>query len=104
VQTVERWTPPETWADLDSGLLNQILTAIHAGPRGGNFYTAANAATDRAAWEVVHRFAPHKSEAQCREIIAAWIKSGLLIKFDYDNPSTRKPVKGLQVDNAKRPG
>jgi hypothetical protein len=47
VQTVEIWTPPETWAGLDSSLINQILTAIDTGPGEGAFYTHANAATDR---------------------------------------------------------
>jgi AAA domain len=103
VQAVETWTPPETWGGLDSALLNQILTAIDAGPGGGDFYTAASAATERAAWEVVHRFAPAKTEAACREIIAAWVKSGLLVKFDYRSPSTFKNVKGLRVDASKRP-
>jgi hypothetical protein len=103
VQTLEPWVPPETWEGLDTPLLNQMLTAIDAGPGGGNFYTHANATTDRAAWEVVQRLAPQKTESQCREIIAAWCKSGLLVKFDYENPATRKTVKGLRVDNSKRP-
>jgi hypothetical protein len=103
VQTVELWTPPETFSGLDTALINQILTAIDAGPGNGNFYTAANAATDRAAWEVVCRFAPGKSEAQARDVIGAWLKTGLLVKFDYENPSTRKTVKGLRVDHSKRP-
>jgi hypothetical protein len=56
---------------LDGGLLNQILTAIDAGPGAGHHYTHRNAATDRAAGEVVQRFAPQKTEPQCREIIKA---------------------------------
>ena len=89
-------------AGLDSGLLNRILTTISDGLGDGNYYTATNSSTDRAAWEVV-RFAPEKSEAQAREIIAAWLKSGLLSKFDYASPTTRKTVKGLKVDDTKRP-
>jgi hypothetical protein len=103
VQTVECWTPPETWGGLDAVLLNRILTAIDEGAGGGNFYTHSGPATDRAAWEVVCRLAPQKSEAQAREVISAWIKSGLLIKFDYVSPTTRKSVKGLKVDDEKRP-
>jgi AAA domain len=103
VQTVEPWTPPDTWAGLDSELLNRILTAIDAGLGDGNFYTAANSATDRAAWRVIQRFAPEKTEGQARKIIAAWLASGLLVKFDYTNPITYQPVKGLKVDATKRP-
>jgi hypothetical protein len=83
--------------------LNRILTAIDAGLEDGNFYTATNSASERNAWEVVKQFAPHKTEAQCREVIAAWVKSSTLAKFDYVNPATRKAVKGLRVDPTKRP-
>jgi hypothetical protein len=103
VQTVELWSPPDTWAGLDSELLNRILTAIDNGCGDGNFYTATNSATDRAAWELVRRLAPEKTEGQARKVIAARLESGLLIKFDYVSPTTRKTVKGLRVDSTKRP-
>jgi hypothetical protein len=35
VQAVEPWTPPETWAGMDNGILNVILNAIDAGPGDG---------------------------------------------------------------------
>ena len=104
IQVVEPWRPPETWAGLDPVKLNQILTAIDAGLGDGNFYTDTNSKTDRGAWEVVKRFAPEKSKAQCREVIRAWVETGLLEDFDYKNPKTRQPVKGLKVNDAKRPG
>jgi AAA domain len=104
VQVVEPWSPPDIWTDLSDDLLNQILTAIDAGLGDGNFYTAANNATDRAAWRVVKRFAPDKPDGQARQMIAAWLRTGLLLTFDYTNPQTRKDVKGLRVDSTKRPG
>jgi hypothetical protein len=103
IPVIEPWKPPDTWAGLDSVLLNRILTAIDNGLSDGNYYTVTNSATDRAAWRVVQRFAPEKTEGQARQIIAAWLKSGLLEKFDYENPVTRKPVKGLRVNSTKRP-
>jgi hypothetical protein len=69
VQTVELWSPPATWAGLDSELQNRILTAIDAGSGDGNFYTAGNNANNRAAWRVVQSLAPNKSDSQCREVI-----------------------------------
>ena len=102
-QTLEPWSPPETWAGVDKATIGQVLDAIAAGLGGGNFYTAAGATSDRAAWQVVTRFVPGKSEKQAREIIGAWLKSGLLVRFDYESPTTRKIVKGLKVDDAKRP-
>lgn len=104
VQTVELWSPPNTWADLNDGLLNRILTKIHNGMEDGTFYTAAPNASTRAAWRVICEFAPGKDEPQAREIIRTWIRNGLLIEFEYDNPASRKSAIGLRVDNTKRPG
>ena len=104
VQTVEPWSPPDTWAETDDALLNRILSEIDAGMPDGTFYSAGPKASTRAAWSVICKFAPQKSEAQAREMIRVWIKNGLLVERDYDNPATRKPAKGLHVDDAKRPG
>ena len=103
VQTVEVWTPPDAWDGLSSHLLNRILDEIDAGLPDGNRYSSASAATDRAAWRVICTHAPEKSEAAARRIIKTWIKNGVLISTDSENPTTRKTVKGLQVVNAKRP-
>jgi hypothetical protein len=104
VQTVEPWTPPETFAGLTNLLANQILNDIDAGLPDGNRYTdARNAAEDRAAWRVIVEHIPEKKQAAAREIIKTWKKAGLLTTREYENPVTRKTVKGLYVDNAKRP-
>jgi hypothetical protein len=104
VQTVELWAPPETWAEMNNALLNSILTEIDKGVPDGTFYTAAPNASARAAWQVVCRLAPQKTEVQAREIIRTWIRNGLLIKFEYKNSASRKSATGLRVDNIKRPG
>jgi hypothetical protein len=62
----------------------------------GNYYADATATTPRAAWKVVAEEVPEKTEAQAREIIRTWVKNGLLQQFEYPNPRTRKPVKGLR--------
>ncbi len=103
VQTVEPWTPPDTWAGLSIHLLNLILTALDAGLPDGNRYTDTPSAADRAAWKVVQAHAPAKTERQAREIIKMWVKNGVLARHEYVNPITRKAVTGLKVDPAKRP-
>ncbi len=103
VQTVEVWTPPDAWDGLSNHLLNRILDEINAGLPDGNRYSSASAAADRAAWRLVTKHAPEKSEAAARRIINTWIKNDVLTSTDYENPTTRKTVKGLQVVNAKRP-
>jgi hypothetical protein len=104
VQTVEPWKPPETWADMNTPLLNTILTEIDAGLPDGNRYTNAPKSGDRAAWRVVTQHAPNKTEGQAREMIKTWVRNGTLINRDYQNPATRKAVKGLYLDTSKRPG
>jgi 5S rRNA maturation endonuclease (ribonuclease M5) len=103
VQAAEPWSPPETWADLDSGLLNRMLTEIDAGLKDGSRYTDHNVARERAAWKVVLKHAPGKSEAQAREVIRTWVKNGVLENRDYHNPVERKERRGLYVDPDKRP-
>jgi hypothetical protein len=43
------------------------LTEIETGLTNGQRYSDASAATDRAAWAVVQRYCPDKTEQQCRE-------------------------------------
>ena len=104
VQTVEPWKPPKTWEGLTDDLLNRMLTDIDAGMPDGNRYSDANAADDRAAWKVVCKHAPTKSEAQAREVIKTWIENNLLYRDSYENPKSRKKERGLYLDATKRPG
>ncbi|RWN52184.1 MAG: hypothetical protein EOS11_32255 [Mesorhizobium sp.] len=104
VQTIEQWTPPETWEGLTDDLVNRILTDIDAGMADGERYSDAGAAKARAAWKVVQKRAPKKTEQQCREIIATWVKNGLILKETYYSLVTRKDREGLHVDDMKRPG
>jgi len=103
MMVVEPWTPPDLWTGLHSVTLNTILDDIEAGMPNGQRYSGDNAAKDRAAWPVVSRHCPTKSEWQCREIIRAWLKTGLLYHREYDDPVSRKPRKGLYIDGSKRP-
>ena len=86
--------------DLIKGILDEIAEGL---PDGNFFSNAANVAQERAAWCVVQRHIPDKNEAQCREVIKAWVKEEVLVAFDYENPATRKKVKGLKVNETKRP-
>jgi hypothetical protein len=104
VQAIERWHPPEIWEGIDSETLNAILDDLDKGMPDGRRYTKHGAAkADRAAWQVVLRHCPDKTEAQCREIIKVWTDGKVLVDEPYDNPSTRKQEKGLRVDPDKRP-
>jgi hypothetical protein len=104
VQTVVPWQPPKTWDGLSNAQLNAALTDIEAGLPNGQRYSDAGPATDRAAWRVVQRHCPDRTEPQCREIVKTWVRSGVLFNKSYDDPVDRKTRQGLYVDAAKRPG
>jgi hypothetical protein len=103
VQTVIRWDPPQTWGGLSSAQLNAALTDLDAGLPNGQRYSDANAAGPRAAWPVVQRHCPDRTEAQCREIVKTWVRNKVLYHDDYDDPLERKSRKGLRVNPSKRP-
>jgi len=111
IQVVEPWAPPDAWGDTSNDTLNAILNDIEQGcvddngkPTGQRYSNAPAANPKRAVWPVVQKHYPEKAEAQCREIIHAWLKTGLLVPKDYDDPVERKSRKGLYVDTTKRPG
>jgi hypothetical protein len=103
VQTVVPWHPPKTWDGVTGAQTNAALDEIDAGFPNGQRFSDAPKATSRAAWVVVQRHCPDRTEPQCREIVRTWVKSGVLINEDYDDPIERKPRKGLRVCAGKRP-
>jgi len=103
MQVAKPWEPPATWSGTSAVSLNAVLDNIAAGLGDGQRYSNAPAAGDRAAWAVVQKHHPTKTEAQCRSIIHAWLDSGLIYPDDYRDPVQRKTRKGLFVNDAKRP-
>jgi hypothetical protein len=103
VQTVEPWIPPSTWKGLSNPLLNLILDRIAAGMPNGERYSAAGAAGKRAVWQVFAELVPDRTDKQAREIVNAWLKSGLLYEEEYKSRGQRRPRLGLKVCDAKRP-
>lgn len=103
VQTVIPWHPPKTWDGVSSAQLNAALDDIEAGMPNGQRYSDASKAGNRAAWPVVQRHCPDRTEPQCREILRTWSKNGVTYSEDYDDAIERKPRKGLRVCHGKRP-
>src|SRR5262249_7811971 len=78
VQTVEGWKPPKLWDGLASDTLNAALTEIDQGMPNGQRYTDKGGGKGtRAAWPIVQKHCPDRSEGQCREIIKTWVKNGV---------------------------
>ena len=103
VQTVVPWHPPKTWDGVTSAQANAALDDIEAGMQNGQRYSDAGPAKSRAAWPIVQRHCPTRTEAQCRQIVNTWVETGVLFNEDYDDPVDRKPRKGLRVRHGKRP-
>lgn len=103
VQTVVPWSPPRTWDGVTGAQLNAALDEIEAGMSNGQRYSDAGPAKTRAAWPVVQRHCPGRTEPQCRQIVSTWVQNGVLFNEDYDDPVDRKSRKGLRVCHGKRP-
>jgi hypothetical protein len=104
VQTVEAWKPPKLWEGLAAETLNAALTEIDNGMPNGQRYTDAGGGKgERAAWPIVQKHCPNRTEAQCREIIKTWIRNGVLYTDKYDDPVDHKERSGYRLDTTKRP-
>ncbi len=103
VQTVVPWHPPKTWDGISGAQLNAALDEIETGFPNGQRYSDAGPAKTRAAWPVVQRHCPDRTEPQCRQIVNTWVENGVLFNEDYDDPIDRKSRKGLRVCHGKRP-
>jgi hypothetical protein len=44
------------------------------------------------------------SEKQAAQVIATWLKNGVLFEEEFRDPRNRTIRSGLRVNNAKRPG
>lgn len=105
VQTMVPWTPPSTWDGISDDVLKRILDEIDNGvppdeDKGvslGSRYSDGPKATVRAAWRVVQRHSPGKTEKQCRQFIAELVKQKRLVAKDYRDPNDRRTVKGLYL-------
>jgi DNA polymerase I-like protein with 3'-5' exonuclease and polymerase domains len=103
VQTLEPWKPPEILAGFAPEAIEATLEEIEAGLPSGQRYSSSPGATSRAAWPVVQKYCPTKTEAQCREVVRLWLKTSILREDDYDDPVDRKPRKGLRLNRTKQP-
>lgn len=105
IQVAQPWNPPELWEGTGAVTLNTILDEIDAaeGLPPPHRYSGAPNAKDRAAWCVVRRHFPEKTEKQCRAMITAWLDTGLLYEQPYQDTAKGRDAKGLHVDPSKRP-
>jgi hypothetical protein len=100
VGVVTAWRYPASQAAIPPEAIERILADIDRGMPNGQRYSNDNAATTRAAWPIVQKHCPDKTEDQCRAMVAAWIKSGVLYQKKYRDPVYERQQTGLFVRKA----
>lgn len=107
------WSPPGMLDGISLHSLNGALDRIegglldaHGAPTGVR-YTASTrgGSKDSGRWAgfvLVNQLG--MKEAQAGALIKAWVKSGVLVEQDYQDPVRREPRKGVFAPQNKRPG
>jgi hypothetical protein len=94
------WAPPDLWKSIPAVEANAILDMIDRGVDGGSRrYTNGSGRNvdDRAAWKVVVEHIQSLTPAQARQVVATWLKKGVLGNQTYRDPIERKDRLGLIV-------
>jgi len=104
VAAIVPWHPGTVWQRLAPALCNAVLDAIAAGPPGGGLYTAHRRSLGLHRWagQVLTELAGITDD-QATEVLAAWLRTGLLVETEYRDPDQRKTRTGLKVTDALRP-
>jgi hypothetical protein len=104
VAAIAAWKPPSPFRQLSASECNRALDKIAAGIGDGCAFSAhrSGRATERWAGSVLVR-GFGLDEADAARVIAAWLRSGLLLEEEYRHPTQRKLRMGVRVDDAKRP-
>lgn len=101
VAAIVPWEPPcitQTNADL-----NRALDVIRDGPELDVLYTATRRGnSSRWAGQVLCDLLD-MPDKQAASLVTAWLKSGLLWEDEYEHPKWRRIIKGVRVNEAKRP-
>lgn len=94
VQVARRWTPPDPMLGLDEDRVAACLAAIEEGPSEGERYSQHARSTARY---VVPLIAEHleKGDSAAAQVLATWLKSGVLEEREYRSKATRSNAKGL---------
>lgn len=104
VAAIAAWKPPSPFRQLNATECNRALDKIAAGIGDGAAFSAhrSGRATERWAGSVLVR-GFGLDEADAARVVAAWLRSGLLLEEEYRHPTQRKLRMGVRVNDAKRP-
>lgn len=103
VGAVIRWEPVNPLSQQAPADLNRVLDAIADGPTKGSLYSSSKrGGSKRWAGDVLHDLLG-MNDKQASTVIATWLKSGLLVETEYHDPDARRTMRGVRIENAKRP-
>jgi len=89
------WQYPASWTGPPAETVTCIVNEIDRKMPDGTRYSNHASAKKRAAWPIVQKYCPDKTEGQCRQIIGSWIKQELLYEDEYIDPVRRQSQTGL---------
>ena len=108
VGVLRPWKPPGLLDTFSDRLINECLDQINRGPRAtdGNYGSElyVKGAASKSAWvgsEIMRVLGCE--EMRAKNIIRAWLATGLLIEADFRDGKSRDRT-GVRVDDTKRPG
>lgn len=104
VAAVASWEPPNALAMQPDAELNRVLDLIDQGPAPGQLYSLSKQGGSKRWAGYVLMTALGFNEAQAKNTMDAWAKTGLLIEEEYRDSKSRRSMFGVRVDNTKRPG
>lgn len=103
VATIVAWEAPSVWAETTPTGLNEVLDIIDNGHSPGVLYNATRrGGSARWAGQVLYQKLGI-NDRQAAQMIAVWLKSGLLYEVNYEHPTHRRSVPGVKVKHALRP-
>ena len=89
------WQYPASWTGPPPETIARIIEEIDGGMPDGTRFSNHHSAKQRAAWPIVQKYCPDKTEGQCRQIIARWIREGRLYEDEYISLLRRESQTGL---------
>ena len=98
VQTCTAWEAPAPSEGITREQMREMLVELGRGINAKSKYSVKpQAGPERAAWKLVQKFCPDKSERQCRSIIKTWERDGRFEIGEYDGESRHKETGILSV-------
>jgi AAA domain len=99
VQVATCWSPPSAFEGIPLHIIADIFAAIRKGPEPNEFYSPDRRANRWVGYLII-KHTEKKSEEVAR-LVRAWMKSGVLVKDQYDSPERRETVGCVTLNEAK---